>query len=155
MPANPFYYHIFLDSCAFDPKDDRESSAAKEIFEYYEKGDINLLIAPSIMREVKHPNTPTHVKAEAMSKIYTIKTNLNLTEARKKQEIWDILTGNGNPAKMKKDAEHVFEVHKYGGYFATTDNRILKRAKELHNICDAHIVKPSELLKIIYDHEDS
>ncbi|RUO29710.1 hypothetical protein CWE12_06990 [Aliidiomarina sedimenti] len=155
MALDPFYANIFIDSCAFDPKYEPETSASDEIFERYEKGEINLVVAHSTLKESEHPNTPTHVKAAAAKKLYTIETGLAQHERQKKQEIWDILTGNGKPEKMQQDAEHVFEAHKYGGYFITTDNRILKLRGELHKICNAHIVKPGELLALIEEHENS
>ena len=153
MSLNPFYANIFIDSCAFDPKYEPEASAAEKIFELYKNEKVNLIVSHSNIKEAEHPNTPHHVKAEAMSKIYTIETNFVPDEGMKKQEIWNILTGDGKPEKMEQDANHVFEAHKYGGYFITTDGRILKKSKLLHSICNAHIVLPSQLLLLIEEHE--
>lgn len=155
MVLNPFYANIFIDSCAFDPKYHPESSCAEEIFRQYENGEINIIISHSNMKEAEHPNTPARVKEEALSKIYTLETNLIPEEKQKKQDIWDILTGNGNPEKMKQDANHVFEAHKYGGYFVTTGARIINKRRALHGICNAIIVKPCELLALIRGHENS
>lgn len=155
MALDPFYANIFIDSCAFDPKYEPESSSSEEIFKRYDAGDISLVVAHSNLKESEHPNTPAHVKAEAASKIYTIETGLAQHEEQKKKEIWAILTGNGKPEKMEQDANHVFEAHRDGGYFITTDNRILKLRDDLHKICNAIIVKPSELLALIAAHENS
>lgn len=155
MALNPYYANIFIDSCAFDPKYEPEASAAEEIFRRHEKEEISLVIAHSNMKEAEHPNTPKHVKDAALAQIFTIETNLVQPERLKKQEIWDVLTGNGKPEKMKQDAEHVFEAHKYGGYFVTTDTRILKLRDTLHSISNVHIVKPSELVSLQEEHNAS
>lgn len=70
-----------------------------------------------------------------------------------KQAIWDVLTGNGKPEKMKADAEHVFEASKYGSYFITTDRRILDKRDDLSKIgVSCWIILPSELLGIVNQH---
>ena len=155
MALNPFYANIFIDSCAFDPKYQPESSCAEEIFRRYENDDINIVIAHSNIKESEHPNTPTKVKKEALTKIFTIETNLIPEERQRKQDIWNILTGNGKPENMEQDANHVFEAHKYGGYFVTTDVRIINKRGDLHGICNAIIVKPCELLALIKEFENS
>lgn len=154
MPLNPFYANIFIDSCAFDPKYEPETSASNSIFELHKNGKINLVVAHSTLKESEHPNTPAHVKAEAATMIYTINQDLTPLEQQKQKEILIILTGNGNSEKMQQDSEHVFEAHKHGGYFITTDNRILKLRSNLYKICNAHIRKPSELLALIQQYDN-
>ncbi|MDC0598464.1 hypothetical protein OAP18_01275 [Gammaproteobacteria bacterium] len=112
-------------------------------------------VSSSTIKETEHPNTPEHVKEEASTKIFTIESNLVSEEHKTKTEIWRILTGNGKPEKMKQDAEHVFEAHKHGPYFVTTDNRILKLRNELKKICNACIVTPSEMVELIHAHENT
>lgn len=155
MALNPYFANIFIDSCAFDPKYEPESSSAEEIFRRHEKKEISLVIAHSTIKEAEHPNTPKHVKETALGQIFTIETNLPPQERLKKREIWDVLSGNGKPEKMKQDAEHVFEAHKYGGYFVTTDERILKLRDKLHRVTNAHIVRPSELVSLLDEHDAS
>jgi hypothetical protein len=155
MALNPYSANIFIDSCAFDPKYEPEASAAEEIFRQHEDEAVSLVVAHSNMKETEHPNTPGHVKEAALAQIFTIETNLTQPERMKKQEIWDLLTGNGKPEKMRQDAEHVFEAHKYGGYFVTTDERILNLRDRLHRISNAHIVKPSELVALLAVHNAS
>jgi uncharacterized protein with PIN domain len=87
--------------------------------------------------------------------IYTIETSLTSDEQSGKAKILRILAGNGKPEKMAKDAEHVFEADKYGSYFVTTDERILKKREELKDIVSVHILKPSELLEIINSYKVS
>ena len=154
MVLNPFYVNIIIDSCAFDPKYQPESICAEGIFKLYEQEEINLIVAHSTMKEIEHPNTPTKVKAAAPGMVYTLKTNLTAGEILIKKTILDLLTGNGNPKKMEQDANHIFEAHKYGGYFVTTDERIISKRNGLKDICNAQIVKPCELVAIIKEYEN-
>ena len=48
-----------------------------------------------------------------------------------------------------QDAQHIFEAQKYGDYFITTDDRILKRAGKLYDLLKLRIVKPSQFLAMI------
>lgn len=155
MALNPFRANIFIDSCAFDPKVEPENSWAEDIFRHYENEEITLIVSHSNMKEAEHPNTPPHIKAEAASKIFSLETTLTPTEIAIKNEIWSILTGNGKPEKMKPDSEHVFEAHKYGGYFVTNDRRIINKCQELQRICNAIIVTPCELMGGINEHKHS
>jgi hypothetical protein len=154
-PINPRIRNNFLDSCAFDPKYAPEDQASLKIFQLYEDGELVLNIAHSNQKEIEHPNTPNWVKSAAQGMIYTIETSLTDQERSNKSQILSILAGNGNPEKMAKDAEHVFEASKYGGYFVTTDERILKKKPELEGICAATIVKPNELLDIMAIYENT
>ena len=66
--------------------------------------------------------------------------------------ILDILTGNGKRENMEKDTEHFFEACKYGSYFITTDQRILKKSNSLYNIgISCRIMLPSEFYKVVKD----
>ncbi len=152
---NPKITTIFMDSCSFDPKYSPEDQASLRLFELSEKGELILNIAHSIQKEVEHPNTPMWVKREANKLIYTIETSLTQNERNRKTTILRILAGNGKPEKMVKDSEHVFEADKYGSYFVTTDERILKKKEELEDIVSAFILKPSELLEIIKSYENT
>jgi hypothetical protein len=107
------------------------------------------------MKEIEHPNTPTYVKQAALSKISTLDKHLTQQEEILKENILDILTGNGSRERMRQDATHIFESHKYGGYFVTADERILRERGELSTVCNAIIVKPSEMLNIIKKYKNS
>jgi len=144
VPINPYICNILVDSCAFDPDDDSEAKASELLFR---NERLNIIVAHSNMKEIEHPNTPALVKQEAQSRIYTIETSLTSQERATKQKIHKILTGNGKPEKMKKDAMHVFESQKYGDYFVTTDHRILKKRDEISKISNALILRPTELLE--------
>lgn len=155
MPLDPFRANIFIDTCAFDPKYEPESSCAAEILRRYEAGEINLIVSHSNMKEIEHPNTPGYVKQVASCKIYSLNVQLTEQEQRVKENILHILAGNGKGERMAQDSNHIFEAHKYGGYFVTTDDRLLKKKKELSTICNAMIVRPSEILELIKQYEGS
>ncbi|MGA2954648.1 MAG: hypothetical protein ABSF48_02875 [Thermodesulfobacteriota bacterium] len=148
-----------MDSCAFDPKYSPEDQASLRLFELSENGELSLEIGHSTQKEVEHPNTPAWVKREANKLIRTDETLLTQDELNCKSTILGILAGNGNPGKMVKDSEHVFEAGKYGAYFVTTDERILKKKRELSHIVShtfsVHILKPSELLEIMKAYENT
>jgi hypothetical protein len=149
MPINPRIINNFIDSCAFDPKYSPEDQASLEIFQRSENDEFILNISHSNLKEIDHPNTPNWVKREANKLIYSIQTRLTNNKIELKTKILKILTGNGKPEKMAKDAEHVFEASKYGRYFITTDKRILNKKKELEDLCSVIILKPSEFLEIL------
>ena len=154
VPRNtldPRLANNFLDSCAFDPKYAPEEQAAQEIKAIGDQGVVVLQLTPSNQKELEHSNTPEYVRQEARSMIFTVETGLTPNEQRTRMEIHRVLTGkNGKPEKYEADARHVFEAGKYCGYFITTDKRILDKRGELHKVCAATIVTPSEWLAIYH-----
>lgn len=154
--TNPLYQIVFMDSCALDPKFEPETSAAKELFEYYDEGKIHMTLAGSVYEEAQHKNTPINTKVEADYMVVSPSLDeLSDSDIAVKKEIWSILTGNGKPEKMERDALHVFEAHRYKSYFITVDARINKLKDQIHKACNARIIKPSELLVLIHDFENS
>lgn len=150
---NPRCTNNFLDSCAFDPKHAPENVAAQEIRMLDNDGEINLLLTHSNQKEIDHPNTPADVKREAETKIHTIETSLTPDEERRKITIHAILTGNGKPDKYASNAAHIFHAGKYGGYFITTDRRILDKREDLRRVTPIEILTPSEWLQVYYETE--
>ncbi len=155
LGVDPRRRNVFLDSCAFDLKNEPEAGASLEIFEGSRNDRIGALtIAHSTLKEVEHPNTPDWVKRESLTMIHSLEVGLTPQERKNQEQRLDVLAGNGRRDKMLQDATHVFEASKYGGaYFITTDERILKRRSELGRICSAVIVKPTEFLGILETYE--
>lgn len=148
-PPDPRRTNTFLDSCAFDPKVVPEHSAALKIRSLRQNEQISILLAHSNQKEIEHPNTPADIKAEAADMNRTIATALTPAETERRAQIHQAMTGDGNPARYEADAHHIFEAGKYGGgYFVTTDRRILDRKSQLEAISGAVIVKPTEWLAI-------
>ncbi len=146
---SPFRINTFIDSCAFDPKYEPEDRASLEIFRLREEDTLDVQIAHSTQKEIDHPNTPAWVKREAQNQVFTIQVDLTPGEVDRLRRIETILAGNGKVENIREDAKHVFEAQKYGGYFITTDSRILKRAEELFRLCQIRILKPSEFVSVV------
>lgn len=145
---DPRRVNNFLDTCAFDPKVEPAHSSAMEIRALIECDEVSGLLSHSNQKEVDHPNTPAEVKAAAGAMIFTVKVEETSQERARKGAILDVLAGEGNKEKYRADADHVFQAGKYGGYFITTDNRILGRREELAKLGGGWVVDPVEWLKI-------
>jgi hypothetical protein len=155
-PPDPRRRNTFVDTCAFDPKVEPEHSAAQKIRAIRQGGNISILLAHSNRKEIEHPNTPADVKAEAADMIYTINVPLTPAEHQKRVLVHQTMTGDGNADRYEADAHHIFEAGRYGGgYFVTTDQRILNRKSLLEPISGANIVKPTEWLAICEAHADA
>lgn len=152
MPINPWLSNNFVDSCAFDPKYDPEDKAAREIFRLHEEKDLDIIIAHSTQKEIEHPNTPSWVKKEAIGLIYTLNGSLTSEEKALLQNIEITLAGSGKQENIIQDARHIFEAQKYGSYFVTTDDRLLKKAYEIQKLCRVKIILPSKFLAIVQNH---
>lgn len=152
---NPLYQTIFMDSCALNPNQS-ESRATEKLFDYHYEGKIHLTLSESVKGETCHQKTPLDVKVDADYMVVASNQDMTSVENEEvKRKIWEILTGNGKPEKMKSDALHVFEAHRFSSYFVTADERILKHRSELENVCKATVVLPSELLSLIKEYDGS
>jgi predicted nucleic acid-binding protein len=146
---DPRRANTFLDSCAFDPKYHPEDAVAERIRSIRREVTISILLAHSNQKEIEHPNTPADVKAEAADMNYTIETSLTPEEVGRRAKIHAALTGEGKLEKYAADAQHIFEAGRYGGgYFVTTDERLLAKKLELQTLSGAIILKPSEWLRV-------
>ena len=149
---------LHLDSCAFDPKYYPEDEAANEIFQIYERFEVNGLIlqfAHSTQKEIDHPNTPTWVKKRASMMTFTLSVGLSLEEQDKIRAIELIIAGNGEVDQIKEDANHIFEAQKYASYFVTTDKRLLRKRNDIKKLCSLNIVSPSVILEELKKYQNS
>jgi hypothetical protein len=136
----PQYTHTFIDSCAFDPGD-IEEEASRRILEKWP----NIIVAHSVQKELDHPNTPDDVKRMGQELVYTIEKELPPELLGKRDEIRMLIQGNAKPGKHKSDADHIFELYKYGGgYFVTTDVRLLSHSDTLFRNYFITTIKPTE-----------
>ena len=152
MPMNPWITNSFLDTCAFDPKYHPEDQAATELFRLHQVEGLGIRLAHSNQKEVDHPNTPAWVKTKAAALVYTTNVTLTPGEKSRLRKIHVILTGNGKRENVEDDARHIFEAQKYGSYFVTTDQRLLKRADEIRTECGVEILRPSQFLGLVHSH---
>lgn len=136
----PQYTHSFIDSCAFNPGG-LEEEASRRILDKWP----NIIIAHSVQKELEHPRTPDDVKQMALAFIYTIETDITPELLTKRDEIRALIQGKAKPGKHKGDADHLFELYKDGGgYFVTTDERLLGRSDELFKKYFITTIKPSD-----------
>lgn len=149
MAIDPLRTNSFIDSCAFDPKYHPEDQAAEELLELNRRDTPFLIIAHSTEKEIDHPATPSGVKAEARAMIRSVDVQLTPPEEKLLRQIELLLAGSGKIENMRQDARHIFETQKYGSYFITTDERILKRKGALNRLCNITILKPSEFLSMV------
>lgn len=141
----PQYTHSFIDSCAFNPGG-AEEAASRRILEKWPC----IVVAHSVQKELEHPNTPDDVKRMARAFIYTDETELTPELLLKRDEIRILIQGNAKPGKHKGDADHLSELYKYGGgYFVTTDERLLARSEELFRKYFITTIRPSEYEKLL------
>jgi hypothetical protein len=136
----PRYTHTFIDSCAFDPGG-MEEVASRRILEKWP----NVIVAHSVQKELDHPNTPDDVKRMGEALVFTIETDLSPELLKKRDEIRTLIQGNAKPGQHKGDADHLFELYKYGGgYFVTTDARLLSNSDTLFRNYFITTIKPTE-----------
>lgn len=129
-----------MDSCAFSPEEEEEP-ASRRILEKCP----NIIVAHSVQKELAHPNTPEDIRQLSKAFIYTIEGDLTQDEIERRNEIHMLIQGNAAPGRHKNDADHLFELSKYGGgYFVTTDRRLLKHSETLFGRYFITTIQPSE-----------
>ncbi|MCA9422696.1 MAG: hypothetical protein KC592_16880 [Nitrospira sp.] len=148
---NPYRLNNYFDACAFNPGDHLEFSASEKLFRLYERDELlKILMSESVKNEIAHKNTPSWIKSLASRQLYSRNFSLTDDELLIKEEILRVLTGNGKREKHEKDTEHILRAKKEGGvYFITVDRGILRKARDLRNICGIVVLLPSEFLKLL------
>jgi len=142
---SPEYAKTFIDSCAFNPGGEEEKASRRILSDRPE-----IIVAHSVQKEIAHPNTPSDVKALANSQIYTISTSLTPGEIQARDDIHVLVQGNAKPNKHKDDADHLFELYKFGGgYFITTDTRLLSLGKTLFDRYTITTMLPTEYEQLL------
>lgn len=136
-----------MDSCAFSPVKEEEP-ASRRILEKCP----NIIVAHSVQKELDHPNTPEDIRQLSMGFSYTCESELTQDEIKKRNEIRVLIQGNALPGRHKNDADHLFELFKYGGgYFVTTDNRLLSHSETLFREYFITTIRPSEYERLLSD----
>ncbi len=114
---DPRYFNNFIDANVLDRMGDGHDDAVDEMLSLYERSEITLLLPHSVKAEIEHPRTPPEVKARAMGIIFTEPVTLTPNEVELHRRMRDLVRGNARPGKHDRDAYHVVEAAKYGGYF--------------------------------------
>jgi hypothetical protein len=130
-PLDPRICPVGIDANLLDHDGTSRDALVDRLLALSSARSIRLFVPKRVRAEIEHPQTPSHVKEVGLSQIFTIGVELNSDEQRRKRIITAELQGNAKPGKHEADADHLFEAAKYGGFFITEDERILKRAGRL------------------------
>ncbi|MEI6729971.1 MAG: hypothetical protein WCL30_01825 [Pseudomonadota bacterium] len=148
-PPDPYIVPIFFDSCAFDPSDSQENEAS---YELKNNTRFDISISGSVKKEMLNPNAPFDIRNQAINGENNTPRQFDMSNCDEyiKGKILEIITGNGKKENMVKDAKHIYTSHHRGGYFVTTDKKLIKRRDQLYDIpINCIILLPSELLTIV------
>ena len=145
----PKFTHSFMDSCAFNPGGSEEK-CSRRLIRLSDDGEINLVIADSVREEIGNPKTPSNVKKRASSQIFTCKPSLTPEQKTTREEIRTLVQGNAKPGQHKNDADHIFDLQVHGGgYFITTDARLLSLSETLFNRYSVTTITPCAYEKLL------
>ncbi len=152
-PLDPRICNVAIDANALNRDGSDHDKLVDRLLALRDAGTIRLLLPKRVREEILDPRTPGCIQQATAGEIFTIPVGMSSDEQRRKQIITAELQGNANPGKHEADADHLFEVAKYGGYFITHDDRILKRAGRLREVLPPSltVVKLSDFLVIFDD----
>ncbi len=145
---DPRYFNSLIDANVLDRLGGPDDAIVEEILSLYDDEKVTLLLPHSVKTEIEHPNTPADVKRRALPFIYTEPVSLTPAEVQRHQQVRDLVRGNARPGKHDRDAYHMVEAAKYGGYFVTRDRRLIKKRSEVAQVLGQGfaIVTPTEFL---------
>jgi hypothetical protein len=133
-PLDPRICNVAIDANSLDRPDAARATEVDRLLALRNAERITLIVPKGVRLEFQDAATPDPVKEAGSSQLFTISVGLNSEELRLRCDIERELQGNAKPGKHKADADHLFEAAKYGGYFITHDDRILRRAGKLGHI---------------------
>ena len=133
-PLDPRMCPVAIDANALARDGGERDALVDRLLALSKSGTVRLLVPKGVRAEIQNPNTPADVKQATLPQIFTIDVELNSDEQRRKRTIAAELQGNAKRGKHQADSDHLFEAAKYGGFFITEDDRILKRAGRLHEV---------------------
>ncbi|MBR0967087.1 type II toxin-antitoxin system VapC family toxin [Bradyrhizobium diazoefficiens] len=154
-PLDPRRVNVTLDANALDKDGTTRDELVDRVLALRRANKLNLVIPAGVRAEVEHPRTPQAVKDAILPEIFTIPTGLNSQEQTFRHRLEAALRGNAHPGKHAADAYHLAEAAKYGGYFITHDERILRKSGELGALLppSLQVVTLEEFLEIFDDYE--
>ena len=145
-----FVHNFFLDNCAFDPHDPFEQQSTFQIIKWAEESILIPEVSESVLKELKHPNTPTWVRETASQFISSRHITLNSKQTEIENNIKGIIIGKARTETYENDALHIFIADDLGEYFITTDKRLLNKKNEIKKVSTGiKICKPSEFVQIV------
>jgi predicted nucleic acid-binding protein len=145
--ANPLYVNNLIDANFVDHIAGKSWEPIRHILELYAAGEIQLIIPHSVLTELLSHRTPAAVRAVAQEFIFTIPTSLTVAERIQRDRLLQRAKGNAELKNIAADLSHVAEASKYGGYFITLDERLLKRAAVISDMVGVEVVTPEHFIK--------
>ena len=123
-----------------------DAVAVSEIFALEDAEEVLLQIPHSVKAEIDHPNTSPAAKQQATMFIYTCPVSSATEERDRHDRVRALVRGNAKAGKHDPDAYHMVDAAKYGGYFITGDERLMKKRLEVQAMLGEHfpIVTPAE-----------
>ena len=146
---DPRYFPSLIDANVLDRVEGPDDDVVDQILALAEDLTISLMLPHSVKSEIEHPNTPADVKRRALQLIYTMPVSLTPGELERHQRVRHLVRGNAKSGKHDRDAYHMVEAAKHGGYFITRDKRLLKKRSDIAHLLGAGfaIVTPAEFLE--------
>ena len=144
--VNPLNRLNFVDANILDDVADGEDGAVNELVRLTKSEVVRLALPYSVKTEVKHPNTPPHVKRAANDFLCSEEVALTEPERNRYRDLLVAAIGDAAVQNIAADLFHVCEAAKYGGYFITRDKRLLNRSDVIRRAIDAEVITPSEFL---------
>lgn len=132
---DPRIGNIFIDANAIDkPAGDADRARdVDRLLQLWGDEHIRLHLPRGVRVEILNPQTPQAVRDATMGAIFTLPVGLTAEERRQRAEIKAVLKGNALSDKHDADADHLAEAAKYGTYFITHDDRVLKLSGRLRD----------------------
>jgi predicted nucleic acid-binding protein len=154
-PLDPRRVNVTLDANALDKDGTERDALVERALQLRQAGKIRFVIPAGVRREIEHPKTPQKVKDAVLPEIFTMSVELNPQEQDFRRKLTGALQGNALPGKHAADAYHLAEAAKYGGYFITHDDRILRKPGDLLGLLppSLQIVTLERFLEIFDDYE--
>ncbi len=152
---DPRYFNSLIDANVLDQLGGPDDAVVDQILALAEDCKVSLMLPHSVKAEIEHPNTPADVKQRALPFIYTEPVSLTAAEVQRHQQVRDLVRGNAKPGKHDRDADHMVEAAKYGGYFITRDQRLIRKRSEITRVLGQGfaIVTPMEFLEMYQQFE--
>lgn len=144
---NPLFVNSLIDANILDQIAAGTWEPIRRILELQGANEIQLIIPHSVRTELLRPTTPAGVRAAAQDLIFTIRVDLTVGERKERDRLLQLARGNAELKNIADDLLHVAEAAKYGGYFITLDERLLKRAAVISSVIGVEVVTPERFIE--------